>query len=120
VNDSSRNLPLTGNLTVATTMSGNAVAPGAGTTAGTQGNSTLTVANPYGMSSPVHAQVNWTFAQPASGLTYTATGLPSGLSISSAGVISGAATTHGTYTVTVTATNTTGASGSATFVWTVS
>jgi Putative Ig domain len=54
-------------------------------------------------------------------LTYTATGLPAGLSISSTtGLISGTPTTAGTSSVTVTATDTTGASGSATFTWTIS
>jgi hypothetical protein len=53
-------------------------------------------------------------------LTYSATGLPAGLSIgSSTGLISGTPTTTGTYTVTVTATDSTGASGSAPFTWTV-
>jgi O-glycosyl hydrolase len=53
-------------------------------------------------------------------LTYSATGLPTGLSInSSTGLISGTATTAGRYNVTVTATDTTGASGSASFTWTV-
>ncbi len=53
-------------------------------------------------------------------LTYSASGLPTGLSInSSTGLISGTATTAGTYNVTVTATDTTGASGSASFTWTV-
>jgi beta-glucosidase len=108
VGDSSRNLPLTGSLPVATTMTANAVS-----TAGD-----LAVANPHGMSSPVHAAVRWTFAAPAAGVTYTATGLPPGLSISPAGVISGAATAAGSYTVTVTARNPAGASGGATFVWT--
>ncbi len=45
-------------------------------------------------------------------LTYTATGLPAGLSINSAtGLITGTPTTAGTSTVTVTATDTTGATG---------
>ncbi len=53
-------------------------------------------------------------------LTYSATGLPTGLSISSStGVISGTPTTSGTSPVTVTARDTTGATGSATFTWTV-
>jgi hypothetical protein len=53
-------------------------------------------------------------------LSYAASGLPTGLSInSSTGVISGTASTAGTYTVTLTGTDTTGPSGSATFAWTV-
>jgi hypothetical protein len=56
----------------------------------------------------------------AQALTYSATGLPAGLSINSAtGVISGTPAAVGTSSVTVTATDTTGASGSATFTWTV-
>ncbi len=52
-------------------------------------------------------------------LTYSATGLPPGLTITSGGLISGTPTTAGTYTVTVTATDSTGASGSTTFTWTI-
>ena len=53
-------------------------------------------------------------------LSYAATGLPKGLSISSStGVISGTATTAGTSTVTVTGKDSTGPTGSATFTWTV-
>ncbi|MGA2210442.1 MAG: Stk1 family PASTA domain-containing Ser/Thr kinase [Acidimicrobiales bacterium] len=56
-------------------------------------------------------------------LTFTATGLPPVLTISSTGnftaVISGDASVFGKYTVTVTATDSTGASGSVTFTWKV-
>jgi PLD-like domain/Putative Ig domain len=53
-------------------------------------------------------------------LSYTATGLPAGLSISSSsGLISGTPTTAGTSAVSVTATDSTGPSGSASFSWTV-
>jgi subtilisin family serine protease len=52
--------------------------------------------------------------------TWSATGLPAGLSIgSSSGLVSGTATTAGTYNVTVTATASAGGSGSASFTWTV-
>ena len=55
-------------------------------------------------------------------LSYSAGGtLPPGLSInSSSGVISGTPTTGGLYSVTVTVTDGTGASGSTTFSWTIS
>jgi hypothetical protein len=53
-------------------------------------------------------------------LSYSATGLPTGLSISSStGVISGTASKAGSYSVTVTGKDSTGPSGSATFTWTV-
>ncbi|GIM90063.1 cellulose binding domain-containing protein [Paractinoplanes toevensis] len=53
--------------------------------------------------------------------TYAATGLPAGLSINtSSGLITGTPTTAGTFAVTVSATDSTGASGSASFTWTVS
>ncbi|MGO9754049.1 MAG: putative Ig domain-containing protein [Solirubrobacteraceae bacterium] len=54
------------------------------------------------------------------GLSYSATGLPAGLSISSAtGVISGMVTTVQSTTVTVTATDVDANTGSTTFTWTV-
>ncbi|MBG6134074.1 putative Ig domain-containing protein [Longispora fulva] len=52
-------------------------------------------------------------------LTYTATGLPAGLAISSSGQITGTPTSVGTSTVKVTATDSGGASGSTTFSWQV-
>ena len=53
-------------------------------------------------------------------LSYSATGLPTGLSIaSSTGVISGTASKAGTFSVTVTGKDSSGPSGSATFTWTV-
>ncbi len=54
-------------------------------------------------------------------LSYTATGLPAGLSINSdTGLISGWLTTTGTAQVTVTATGDLGATGTTSFTWTVS
>jgi len=94
-------------------------------TSGTSGGNTVTVTNPghqttatgTAASLPVHA----TDSAAGQTLSYSATGLPAGLSISSStGLISGTPTTAGTSSVTVTATDTTGASGSASFTWTVS
>jgi Ricin-type beta-trefoil lectin domain/Putative Ig domain len=50
-------------------------------------------------------------------LTFSASGLPPGLAISPAGFISGTPSTGGQYSVTVTATDQNGASGSAVFTW---
>ena len=85
---------------------------------------TVTVTNPGAQTSKAGtaASLQVQASDSASGqtLTYAAAGLPAGLSInSSTGLISGTPTTAGTSTVTVTAADTTGASGSATFSWTV-
>jgi len=50
-------------------------------------------------------------------LTFTASGLPLGLKVSTTGLISGTPTTGAQYSVTVTATDQYGASGSVTFTW---
>ncbi|MGQ4431988.1 M4 family metallopeptidase [Streptomyces sp. SAS_260] len=52
-------------------------------------------------------------------LTYSATGLPDGLTISDTGLISGVPTTLGSSDVTVTVTDDTGASATAAFTWRV-
>jgi hypothetical protein len=88
------------------------------------GGNTVTVTSPGNQSSTVGtaASVQISASDSASGqtLTYSATGLPAGLSInSSTGLISGTPTAAGTSSVTVTAKDTTGASGSVSFSWTV-
>ena len=92
-------------------------------TGGTTSN-TVTVTNPGSQTATVGtaASLQISASDSASGqtLTYSATGLPAGLSISSStGLISGTPTTAGSDSVTVTATDGTGASGSASFTWTV-
>ncbi|NUP52420.1 MAG: PHB depolymerase family esterase [Catenulispora sp.] len=91
---------------------------------GSTGN-TITVANPGNQSAASGTPINGlqiTATDSASGqtLTYKATGLPPGLSISSSGLISGTPSSGGTFTTVVSATDTTGATGSTTFTWTVS
>ena len=86
---------------------------------------TVTVTNPGSQTGTVGTaaslQISATDSASGQTLTYSATGLPAGLSInSSTGLISGTPTTAGTSDVTVTATDTTGASGSASFTWTIS
>jgi O-glycosyl hydrolase len=92
---------------------------------GTTTGNTVTVTNPGSQTGKVGtaASLQVQASDSASGqtLSYSATGLPAGLSInSSTGLISGTPTTAGTSSVTVTATDGTGASGSATFSWTIS
>ncbi len=92
-------------------------------TGGTTGN-TVTVTNPGSQTgtvgTAVSLQIHATDSASGQTLTYSATGLPAGLSISSSGLITGTPTTAGTFSVTVTATDTTGAHGSASFTWTIS
>jgi len=84
----------------------------------------VTVTNPGSQSSTVGTAVSLQISASSTNsgsLTYAATGLPTGLSISSStGVISGTPTTAGTYGSTVTVTDSTGATGTASFTWTVS
>jgi len=101
----------------------NIVAAGYGSS--TSAGNTVTVTNPGNQAGTVGtaASVQIHASDSASGqtLSYAATGLPAGLSINSGtGLISGTPTSAGTSNVTVTATDTTGASGSAAFTWTVS
>ena len=89
----------------------------------TTGN-TVTVTNPGSQTGTVGTaaslQIKATDSASGQTLTYSATGLPAGLSINSiTGLISGTPTTAGSSSVTVTAKDTTGASGSASFTWTI-
>ncbi|MEV8371281.1 M20/M25/M40 family metallo-hydrolase [Kribbella sp. NPDC056861] len=84
---------------------------------------TVTVQNPgaqYGFvgfsSFPLQIRATSSAGKP---ITFRATGLPAGLSISAAGVVSGTPTTRGNYTATVTGTDSGGATGSATFAYTI-
>ncbi|MFF2142319.1 putative Ig domain-containing protein [Kitasatospora sp. NPDC058190] len=90
---------------------------------GSTGN-TVSVTNPGNQTtaqgSSANLQVQASDSASGQSFTYSATGLPAGLSInSSTGLITGTATTAGSYNVTATATDTTGAAGSTSFGWTV-
>nr|WP_225845915.1 arabinofuranosidase catalytic domain-containing protein [Streptomyces sp. HPF1205] len=96
----------------------------AGYGSSTSTGNTVTVTNPGAQSGTVGTAISGVQVQASDSaagqtLTYTASGLPAGLSISSSGQITGTPTTAGTYAVTVTATDSTGASGTAAFTWTV-
>jgi serine protease len=86
---------------------------------------TVTVTNPGSQSTAVSTAVSLQIHASDSGsgqtLTYSATGLPTGLSINaSTGLISGTTpSSAGSFSVTVTAKDSTNASGSASFSWTI-
>jgi serine protease len=91
---------------------------------GTTGN-TVTVTNPGAQTGTVGTakslQISASDSASGQTLTYSATGLPAGLSInSSTGLISGTPTTTSTYSTVVTAKDTTNAAGTASFTWTIS
>jgi len=69
--------------------------------------------------SPVSLQLTASDTIPAPPITFAVTGLPPGLSAASNGLITGWATTPGSYHVNVTATDNSGSSGSISFTWTV-
>lgn len=86
------------------------------------GASSVSVANPGNQATALNGTANLQLS--ASGgtapYTWSATGLPTGLSIGSAnGLVTGTATAAGTYNVTVTATAAAGGAGSTSFTWTV-
>ncbi|MGH3167894.1 MAG: glycoside hydrolase family 3 C-terminal domain-containing protein, partial [Trebonia sp.] len=124
VGDSSASLPLAGSASLAHELTGQvaAGASGAGVAAantavsanvtpnsGVPGAETVGVVNPYGYSSPKGAAVSFQMkaqdSNPSQAVTFTATGLPPGITIASNGTLSGSGTALGTYTVTVTATD---------------
>jgi hypothetical protein len=88
----------------------------------TGGVETVSVTNPGAQTSTVNTAISGLQIAASDSaskpLTFSATGLPAGLAISSSGLITGTPTATGTSSVTVTATSGT-ASGSTTFSWTV-
>ncbi|MBP2324902.1 Zn-dependent metalloprotease [Kibdelosporangium banguiense] len=87
----------------------------------TPSGTTVSVTNPGNQSGTVGSAVNLQLA--ATGgttpYTWTATGLPTGTTISSSGLISGTPSATGTFNVTATATDSANRSGSASFTWSI-
>ncbi|WP_327068039.1 protease pro-enzyme activation domain-containing protein [Kitasatospora sp. NBC_01302] len=84
---------------------------------------TVTVTSPGAqqgtVGTAVSLQLSGTDSATGQSLSYSATGLPAGLSISASGLISGTPTAAGTSTVAVTAKDSTGATGTTAFTFTV-
>ncbi|MEU6199488.1 M4 family metallopeptidase [Streptomyces sp. NPDC047061] len=72
-----------------------------------------------GVGQAVSLQTDAYTTNSGAGLTYTATGLPDGLTMSDTGLISGTPTTLGTSDVSITVTDATGASSTVSFSWEV-
>ena len=92
---------------------------------GGSGQNTVTVTNPGTRTGTVGTaaslQIQATDSASGQTLSYSATGLPAGLTINaSTGLISGTPTTAANNTVTVTVKDTTGATGTASFAWNIS
>jgi endo-1,4-beta-xylanase len=100
----------------------NSVVAALGGSGGGTGN-TVTVTNPGAQSgtvgTPASVQVRASDSAAGQTLTFSATGLPSGLAISAAGLVSGTPTTAGTFNSTITAADGTGAAGTASVTWTI-
>jgi beta-glucosidase len=107
VGDSEANLPLSGTLPVSAAQLGQPV--------------TVTSPGPQETIAGTAVSVPVTAADSTSGqsLTFTATGLPAGTSISGSGTITGTPSSAGTSTVTVTARDGNGAFAPTSFTWTV-
>ena len=95
---------------------------GGGSGSSTGGGATVTVTSPGNQTSTAGAAANLQISgtdSSGAALTFTASGLPTGTSISAAGLITGTLSTAGSYSVTVTATDSGGTKGSTSFTWTV-
>ena len=124
VGDSSRNLPLSGSVAVPATIETTVQAPDGVTAAAIAAGKARKagvneITNPGGMGSRPGQPVSLKIAGDP-GFAYTAAGLPPGVSLSSSGLISGAAKRAGTWTVTVTGESAAYREYYVTFVWTVS
>ena len=104
-------------------QSGTLLAPGKTVTIYVQPANTVAVTNPGNQTGTVGTaatlQIQASDSAPGQTLTYTAAGLPAGLSISASGLISGTPAAAGASSVTITVTDTTGASKQVPFTWTI-